>query len=371
MPGTNHEEVLSDFHASLRNDSLGPLWTDLLYMITREPDHDVEPYLWKWEKIRSHVLRAGELLKPGKDSERRVVYLQNPSLLKRGLIGYGTNTLYAGIQLLQPGEKAPPHSHSQGAIRLIIEGSGAYTAVNGEKISMEPGDLVLTPPYTWHEHGHDGSEPVFWMDGLDVGLVKSFAASFFKPYEGESYPMDKPANYSSYQFSAPGLVPVDSAISQGYPSPLLNYRWNDTKRALGTMSEGSPDVMKLNACDGYAVKYVNPTTGGPADARIGSMMQKIPTGVHLKAHRHVHSAIYHVVRGEGYTVIDGKKFEWGQGDFFILPPWSWHEHANTGGSDAFLFSIDDAHVLGLLGLERQEEYTESDGYQKVVSVFTP
>lgn len=371
MAGIDHEAVLSDFHASLRKDSLGPLWIDLPHMITREPDHDVEPYLWKWETIRNHVLRAGELLKPGKDSERRVVYLQNPSLLKKGLIGYGTYTLYAGIQLLQPGEQAPPHIHSQGAIRLIIEGKGAYTSVNGEKINMEPGDLVLTPPYTWHEHGHEGSEPVFWMDGLDVGLVKSFAGSFFKPYDGDSYPLTKPANYSSYQFSAPGLMPVNENTQPGYPSPLLNYRWVDTERALGTMAQGSPDVVTLNPHDGYAVKYVNPTTGGPADARIGSMMQMIPAGIHLQTHRHVHSAIYHVVRGTGYTVIGGKKFEWSQGDFFILPPWTWHEHANTGKTEAFLFSIDDTHVLQLLGLERQEAYTDNDGYQEVTSVFNP
>lgn len=363
-------EELDQFNDALREDSLGPLWTDLPHMITREPQHDVEPYLWKWDTIRSHVLKSGELLKPGKDSERRVVYLQNPGLLERGLIGYGTNTLYAGIQLLKPGEKAPPHIHSQGAIRFIIEGSGAYTSVSGEKITMEPGDLVLTPPHTWHEHGHEGSEPVLWMDGLDVGLVKSFAGSFFQPYDGESYPLTRPTNYSNYQFSAPGMLPVNSA-EPGYPSPLLCYRWTDTKQALGRMSEGTPEVSRANPHDGYALKYVNPATAGPADARIGTMIQKLPVGAHLRAHRHVHSAIYHVVGGDGYTVIDGQKFEWGRGDFFVVPPWSWHEHANTGDTDVYLFSINDAHVLEVLGLERYEDHPSTTGYQEITSVFRP
>lgn len=130
---------LKPYYEGMKRNHLGPLWYDLGHMVTNEPVTDVQPYLWKWKMIREYVLKAGELLKPGKDAERRVVYLQNPSLLKHGLVGYGTHTLYAGIQLLLPGECAPSHHHSQSAIRFIIEGSGAYTAVNGEKPTWNAG----------------------------------------------------------------------------------------------------------------------------------------------------------------------------------------------------------------------------------------
>jgi len=163
------KEELEKYYGDLKKEHLGPLWYDLGHMVTKEPVHDVKPYLWKWQTIREYALKSGQMLEPGKDAERRVIYLQNPSLIERGLIGYGTHTLYVGIQLLLPGEYAPSHRHSQAAIRFIIEGDSAYTAINGQKTYMERGDMILTPAWTWHEHKHEGTEPVFWMDGLDVG----------------------------------------------------------------------------------------------------------------------------------------------------------------------------------------------------------
>jgi len=368
MSNTSREDLsFQQYYEELEKEHLGPLWTKLGHMVTKEPVHEVTPYLWKWGTIRKHLMQAGELLPLGRDSERRVIYLQNPSLLKRGLIGYGTHTLYAGIQLLLPGEVAPAHRHSQTAIRFIIEGEGAFTAVNGEKTYMEKGDLVLTPSWTWHDHGHEGTEPMIWMDGLDVGLVRTLSGSFFEPYEEEAFPLTKPDNDSTLRYSHGMFRPVTERKQAGYPSPLLSYKWENTKESL-------QNLTKLNAADpfdGYAVDYINPVTGGPADARIGTTMQLLTPGMHTKSHRHVHSAIYHVKEGSGYTVIDGQKFEWSKGDFFVLPPWSLHEHVNSSNENAYLFSINDRPVLEMLGLERELASSEENPYQEITSLFSP
>ncbi|TWG30309.1 gentisate 1,2-dioxygenase [Geobacillus sp. C56-T2] len=366
MMADTRMRALERLHEELEQVYLGPLWEKLGKMVTPEPDHEVVPYLWKWETIRKHLLEAGELLRLGRESERRVVYLQNPSLLKRGLIGYSTNTLYVGVQLLLPGEVAPAHRHSQSAIRFIIEGEGAYTAVDGERTYMERGDLILTPAWTWHDHGHEGTEPVIWMDGLDVGLVRNFAGSFFEPYSEDVFPVVAPHNGSTFKYATGALRPVSDRKRKGYPSPLIAYKWKTTKQVLENLSQLDPDPY-----DGYAVDYINPLTGGSADLRIGTTMQKLTPGMHTKAHRHVHSAVYHVLDGEGYTIINGVKFEWAKGDFFILPPWSWHEHVNTGEGDAHLFSINDLPIMEKLDLEREEEYDKNGGYQSIVDVFEP
>ena len=366
MNDGNMKEELAKLSENLEKVHLGPLWEKLGEMVTPEPAHQVMPFLWKWDTIKKHLLEAGELLGLGRQSERRVVYLQNPSLLKSGLVGYSTNTLYVGVQLLLPGEVAPAHRHTQSAIRFIIEGDGAYTAVDGEKTYMERGDLILTPAWTWHDHGHEGTEPMIWMDGLDVGLVRNFAGSFFEPYRDDTFPSAGFANGSTYKYSTGALRPVSDRKRKGYPSPLLAYKWKTTKEALANLEKLEPDVH-----DGYAMDYINPLTGGSADLRIGTTMQKLTPGMHTRAHRHVHSAVYHVLDGSGYTVIDGVKFEWAKGDFLILPPWSWHEHVNTGSSDAFLFSINDRPTLELLDLEEEEPYKENEGYQAVNSVFQP
>jgi gentisate 1,2-dioxygenase len=151
-----------------------------------------------------------------------------------------------------------------------------------------------------------------------------------------------------------------------YPSPIFGYKFNRVKYLLNQMKEADFDPF-----DGYAIEYINPTTGGSADSRIGTMMQKLKPGQQTKAHRHVHSAIFHVLEGTGYTVIDGQKFEWEKGDFFILPPWSNHEHVNTGSEDVFLFSFNDKPVMEKLELEFSEGYQENDGHQVVKKVFIP
>lgn len=360
------EEELKQYYENMKKDHIGPLWHNLGHMVTPEPVHDVKPYLWKWKAIKDYALTAGDILEPGADAERRVIYLQNPSLLERGLVGYGTHTLYAGIQLLLPGEMAPSHHHSQSAIRFIIEGEGAYTAVNGQRIDMERGDMILTPAWTWHEHKHEGNEPMFWLDGLDVGLVKTLAASFFEHYEEESYPMIDKNEYPSEIFSKGTFKKLNEEVDLGEVSPIFGYKYERVKYMLDNMTEEDYDQF-----DAYAIEYINPVTGKSADNRIGTMMQKLLPGQNTKAHRHVHSAIYHVLEGSGYTVIDGEKFAWEKGDFFILPPWSYHEHVNTGDEDVFLFSFNDKPVMEKLALEFSEPLKENGGHQKITSEFEP
>jgi len=366
MATKNQRQALDRFARELSEHHLGPLWDHLGEMVTREPQHTVVPFLWKWPVIREFLLEAGKLLGLGRESERRVIYLQNPALLKEGKIGFATHTLYVGVQLLLPGETAPSHRHSQAAIRFIIEGDGrAFTTVNGEKTYMRRGDLVLTPPWTWHDHGHEGTEPTFWMDGLDVGLVKTLTGSFFEPYHDTTYPLSGAPDSSAVRYAS-GVRAISERKVRGYPSPLINYKWENIEKAVEGLTRFEADPF-----DGYAIDYVNPATGGSADARIGTTMQKLTVGMSTRAHRHVHSAAYHVLEGTGFTVINGQKFSWERGDFFVVPSWMWHEHHNTGNTDAHLFSITDRPVMETLGLEREEAYMENGGHQAVTSVFHP
>ena len=98
--------------------------------------------------------------------------------------------------------------------------------------------------------------------------------------------------------------------------------------------------------------------------------QLLRPGEHTLAHRHTGSAVYHVVKGQGCTIIDGQQFVWTKGDILALPPWALHEHANTSTTeDAVLFSIQDAPVLKALGLYYEEAFQENGGHQKIASIF--
>jgi gentisate 1,2-dioxygenase len=101
-------------------------------------------------------------------------------------------TLRGGIQLLLSGEKAYTHRHSANAFRFVLEApdDGAFTVVEGTRIPMRPGDLILTPNWTWHDHHNESDSHAIWYDGLDVLMAYYVGGGFsdeFKDAAGESY----------------------------------------------------------------------------------------------------------------------------------------------------------------------------------------
>ncbi len=315
------------------------------------------PAHWSWSAIRPQVMRAGELVKPGPEAARRVVQLINPSIRE---VRSAIHTLTANVQLVMPGEIAPSHRHTTGAIRFIIEGKAAITIVNEEPVSMSPGDLVLTPGMHWHGHTNQSDGPMLWMDTLDRPLMATLRVGTGESYPDELQPATKPIGDNLSRFGGRGLRPIGS---RGRPnSPLLLYPWAETEQALQDMARvggGTP-------YDDVAFDYTNPTTGGHVMPTIGCRIQMLRPGNHTKAHRHSCAAVYHVFRGSGSTIIDGKQIDWDQGDFIALPPYAWHEHVNRSATEpAYLYSSIDEPVLEALNLLYEEEYTEHGGYQPV------
>jgi gentisate 1,2-dioxygenase len=283
----------------------------------------------------------------------------NPGLPDR----YGaTHTLWAGFQYLMPGEVAPAHRHSPAAIRFIIRGDGAFTTVDGDKCVMSRGDLVLTPPWTWHDHGNESDEPMIWLDGLDLPLVVEMEGQFYEAFAADAQPVAKPAGDSERRYGIGQLRPTWEKWAGPF-SPLLNYKWARTEEALRRLATvgGSP-------FDDVAMEYINPHTGGPLMPTLACWVQLIRAGVRTRAHRQTGSAVYFVFEGRGASVIDGQRFDWRTGDLFVVPTWAWHEHASADG-EAILFSVQDTPVMQALGLYREQAYPEHDGHQPVTRVF--
>ena len=208
----------------------------------------------------------------------------------------------------------------------MLHGRGAYTTVEGAKCVMEPGDLVLTPSMTWHDHGNEGTEPVMWIDGLDSPVVR-----YLENLAMDTYPEER--------------QPV-----AGTPAgQLLHYRWEATHAALLRQRE-----LPASPYDDVLVEYVNPSTGRSVLPTLGCYIQMLRAGVRTRSHRETSSAVYHVVAGAGHSVIDGHRFDWTRGDFFAVPPRAWHEHACDGGEPAILFSFQDVPLLKALGHYRMD-----------------
>ncbi len=317
-------------------------------------------YLWKYSDFRPLLIKAAQIV-PMELAERRVLVMANPGILNDW---QASNTLLANLQIIKPGEVARSHRHSASAFRLVIEGAGAYTSVNGEKSYMEPGDFVTTPNWTWHDHGNEGDGVMIWLDGLDVPLVQALEANFYEAYGENKYPLTRPDELSPSLYGAGGLRPrwvKHDAIH----SPLINYKFAQVYAALKAMAErtdGSP-------WDGVAVEYANPLTGAAALPTMACFASLLRPGQQTKAHRHTGGTIYHVIKGSGSSVIAGKAFHWHEKDTFVVPSWTWREH--HANSESVLFSFSDSAVLRPFGLYREEALEENGGRQKIEGEFEP
>jgi gentisate 1,2-dioxygenase len=303
----------------------------------------VQPCLWRWAEIEPLLRASARFVAPGQGTERRILRLANPGVPERT----STHTLSIAVQYLLPGEVAPTHRHTPNAFRFMMRGEGAYTTVEGDKCVMRPGDLVLTPTPTWHDHGNEGSEPVIWLDGLDSPTVRYLEALTMERYAQERQPIGSVGS-SERRWAAPGLRPAWAPAGAAQRC-LLHYRWESTHAALLRLAEtdGSPfdDVM---------LEYVDPGTGRSVFPTMACYVQMIRPGVRTQAHRQTSSAVYHVLAGAGSTVIDGVRYAWETGDFFVVPPSARHEHANDGAEPAILFSVQDVPLLASAGLYREE-----------------
>jgi gentisate 1,2-dioxygenase len=337
------EEELKEYYEQLRAQHVTPAW--IAFGTTVEPKSKAVPYVWHWSDLRPQAMRAAQLVGT-EQAERRVLRLTNPEL--PGVSA--SNTLVANIQIVMPGEIARAHRHSPSALRLIIEGKGGYTVVNGERIPMSPGDLVLTPNWTRHDHANDTDEPMIWLDGLDTPLVRMLEAGFYEEYHEESQSFGKGADPSVTKYGAGGLRPAWEPPSGARYSPLWHYPWSEARAALerlATEQGGSP-------FDGVILEYTNPLTGGPTMPTIACYVQLLRPGQHTEAHRHVCCTNYHVIEGAGYSLVGGERLTWEDKDVFTVPTWTLHEHVNTGNGPAFLFSFTDAPVMKALDLYREE-----------------
>lgn len=330
------------FDAELAGRYIEGMWNLYSSSPSPEPKKSLVPCLWKWSEIEQDLQRAGEVVDLGPKEERRVLRLVNPGMQGRRAT---TQTLQMSFQLVKPGEIARAHRHTIAAIRFVVRGTGAFTTVEGEKLDMSPGDLILTPSWMFHDHGNDSNEPVVWIDGLDSPLVSYLGVGFFEHFPQERQPVRKAGEV----FNEHSLLLRPVASGSAQPS-LLKYPWQATLNALHARQgdAGSP-------FDGVLLEYSNPATGGHTFPTLSCCVQMLRAGEKTQAHRHTSGAAYHVVRGQGTSFVGPAELTWEPGDCFVIPPWYSHEHINRSAtSDAILFSISDSPIIEALGLLRTE-----------------
>jgi gentisate 1,2-dioxygenase len=339
-------EQRSAYYDQIARQRMAPLWESLHSLVPTQPKPQAQAAIWKYAEVRDLVMQAGKIIS-AEEAIRRVLVLENPGLPGKSSM---TPSLYAGLQLILPGEIAPSHRHTQSALRFIVEGRGAWTAVNGERTTMHPGDFIITPSWTWHDHGNpsveEGGEPVVWLDGLDIPLVASLDAGFAENYPEATQPVTRREGDSFARFGH-NMVPVRHRVSDP-TSPIFSYPYARSREALDILYRNG----ELDAWDGVKLRYVNPATGGWPMPTMATFMQYLPAGFQGKTYRSTDATVYCVVEGRGTARIGDSVFSFGPRDIFVVP--SWQPVQLAASAESVLFSYSDRPVLAALNLLREE-----------------
>ncbi len=329
---------------------LTPLWEVLGALGPPQPKSPVAPVHFRYDEMRPHVLEAGRLIS-AEEAERRVLVLENPALRGQSCI---TQSLYAGLQLILPGEVAPAHRHTQSALRLVLDGEGAYTAVDGERTTMRYGDFIITPSWTHHDHGNDGDDAVVWLDGLDIPLVRFLDAGFAEKSSVKSQAGARAEGDALHRYGS-NMLPLDHAPLPHEPSRVFSYPFARTREALAGIARGAADPHF-----GFKQRFVNPATGRSPMPTIGTFAQRLAKGFVTRRYRSSDSTVYVCLEGSGRATIDGagaaaSTFDFARRDVFVVP--SWRAFALAAADETILFSFSDRPVQEVLGLWREEKMT--------------
>jgi len=342
----DQQSQLNTLYEQMEPEGLYPLWEKLSALVLPQPDSPAKVHKWSYDNAREYLMRAGDLIS-AKQAERRVLILENPGLPGLSSI---TPSLYAGLQLILPGEIAPAHRHAQCALRFVMEGSGAYTSVDGEKAVMRPFDLVLTPGGQWHDHGNPTDTPMIWLDGLDIPTVRHFDASFAEGYAEDQFPEQAPAG-DSLNLYGRNMRPLKGHTADRRPAhqPLFHYPYAEWRPALDAMANSGAEI---DPHLGHALEFMNPINGGPIMATISAHVRLLPEGFETQPRRSTDGTIFVVVEGTGEAFIEGETIALKPRDIVVAP--SWKSVAFKASSRLVLFGYSDKACQEKLNLYKEE-----------------
>lgn len=325
------------------------------------------PYRWKWSEYRPYLDKISEIaanadVSPTEFADRQSLLLMNPGLQDRIQV---TNTIRCAISIYNPGDIAPAHVHSPNASRTILTEGGGYTNIDGERCDARRGDIILTPNGTWHDHGNDGDEPVVWIDTLDWPLMEYLDIAWVdQDYEAtfgtkdKVQPVRQGNGYSKKLYNNGGLRPTFVSHQRGFSqklSPLFHYTGEDIRNTLVDLKSEQGDPYEA-----IQMELVNPVTGESVFPTLRYSAQLLRAGEATQPKRETSSSYYVVIEGEGYTEVNGQKFDWKPNDVIAVPNFLWRRHVNTSQSDAILYSVSDAALMKNIGQYRSQGKDRDD-----------
>jgi gentisate 1,2-dioxygenase len=342
------ESEAPSFPERLSSLFLAPLWHVMDNLVPKLPTPRMHAHIWEWSKIGPAVRESAEIVST-QQAERRVLILENPAYTREAR---ATSTLYAGVQLVMPGEIARAHRHTQSALRFTLESNGGYTTVDGERVAMQPGDFVITPSWAFHDHCNEGAGPVIWLDVLDIPMISFFELGFSESHDARQQTPAWPAGHANARFGS-GLLPLEEHRPYGATSPMFHYSYARSRAAVCAVAAG-----RLDPHWGASLRYSNPLAGGWAMPTISSWLMHLPAGFVTAPVRSTDGIVMTVAEGSGKLLVGDERIAFGQRDIMAIPNWTWR--SIEAKSDCFLFCCSDRAIQEKIGLWREEKREGND-----------
>jgi gentisate 1,2-dioxygenase len=282
-------------------------WAKAVPVIVREPRPVFVPHRWRYADTHAALHAAGRLV--GTEwAERRNLITANP------IPGndYATvPTLVGAYQMVKAGEKAISHRHTPNAMRIVVDSApGTYTVVDGVKIPMEPGDVLLTPNWCYHGHTNESAEDAYWIDFLDAPLTSAIGPMFFQHHPQRLQDGER----------------VDEASA-------MRFAFTSYGREVRRQPECAPGVRQL---------VLGPATLLTFDR----VAIHLAAGARWALERSTANQVYTVVQGRGSSRIGGHEFTWERGDMVAAP--GWNDQVHEASEDTVLLRVSDEPLMRLL-----------------------
>jgi quercetin dioxygenase-like cupin family protein len=264
---------------------------------------------------------------------RDLVWIETPQDSRTAMLigeatGFPTNGTALVTSEIPAGWRTGKHVHGEEAIH-VVAGTG-FSIIDGARYDWKPGTTLHVPYRAEHQHVNTGDTTATYVSALTPDLDFAVKLGRLEQLEAKAQDLGELAKRfpaESSQFGADGrriALHIEDAIDErarrlaghAHPKPGKGAHRHAGIWILMGGSESPSDET-----NGFRAKA----------AAMTNIFEEAP---HSASHKHAHTeAMLYVLEGRGYSLIDGTRYDWEQGDAVHVPPrMTVHEHFND--SDA-------------------------------------
>lgn len=285
-------------------------------------------------------------------------------------IGFNARIIRFWINGFPPGEeenqwKSMGHRHTVEAVIYVLKGHG-YSIIDGIRYDWEAGDFICVPVFAWHRHINLSDEDMVYVASTTGPLSMGIGVAI---YEDERYPeywVFAQKDTAEKQSLIPGAVEIPD-VQRGIPKGIDPAQYDgstaaklyfdqlrfaedeEQARRKGKVLVKGKDLKFEKTPMGWVAPVVEPKLGFHVKI-MSTLVAEIEPGKRSGAHRHLYEEVNHILSGEGYSIIEDKRYEWKKGDTLAIPVFSWHQHFNTGKEAARILVHTGRPAMENIGL---------------------